>query len=161
MAAQRAFRNDEDEFEWTVVRDRGTSPTGDFVRSRIVRGIVLVGSASLAMSTGGKPRVAWSEPDGIHYGVKTSSGWSEELVASGLIATDLILDPFGAAHMVASDGSRLWYLTGPQNGGAGDFDLIDVAAATAADFDIALANEGRVQVVFQRGDEAWWVRSQD
>lgn len=166
IAAQRNFPNEEDLFEWTIFRDRGTSPTGDFVRSTIVSGIELVGSASLALATNGKPRVAWSEPDGVHYAVKTGAGWNEQLVAPGFAVTDLIIDPLGVAHMAATGtccgaGGRLWYLTGPQNGGAGDFDAIDVTAATDSDFDIGAGLNGRVQISFQRGDEGWWVRSTD
>jgi hypothetical protein len=162
IAAQRLHSVGEDEIEWSVIYRRGTSQTGDFVHNRIVGHIDLIGSASLALSTTGKPRVAWSQSDGVHYAIKTSAGWSEELVAAGLMVTDLVIDSFGTAHMVASDGSsRLWYLTGPQNGGAGDFDALDVAAATPADDEIDVAADGRVQIAFQRDERLWWVRSQD
>ncbi len=160
IAAQRHFQAGEDGFVWSVIHHRGTSPTGGFRHKTIVEGIDLAGNANIALSTGGRPRIAWSEPDGVHYAVKANTGWSEELVAVGLTVTDLVIDPLGMAHMTASDGSRLWYLTGPQNGGTGDFEIVDVAAASAAsDFDIDVAADGRVDIAFQRGDNSWWVRS--
>lgn len=159
IAYQRRFVSDEDEVTWNIVRARGTSPTGGFVKDKIADGVDLVSPASLALSSADKPRVTWSEPDGIHYAVRTSSGWSDETIAPNLSVTDLVIDPFGIAHMTASGAGRLWYLTGPQDGGAGDFDIVDVTAGEPSRGGLDVGPNGIVQTSFQRGDDLWWVRS--
>jgi hypothetical protein len=157
IASQRYFRVNEDEVTWTVWRARGTTPTGGFVKDKVADVTDLASPASLALSSSDKPRVAWSEPDGVHYAVKTSSGWDEALIVPGLVVTDLVIDSFGMAHMSASGGGHLWYLTGPQNGGAGDFDAVDVTAGTPSAIDVGPS--GVIHIPFQRGGDLWWVRS--
>jgi hypothetical protein len=157
LAGQRFIRVNEDEVSWVIWHARGKSPTGNFVKERIAEVTDLTSTASLALSITNKPRVAWSEPDGIHYALKTLSGWHQETIAPNLSVTDLVIDPFGFAHMTATGPGGLWYVTGPQNGGAGDFDATNVT--NGFNGDIALSQNNTVQIAFQRGDETWWVRS--
>ena len=157
IAAQRFIQVNEDEVAWVVWHARGKSPTGNFVKERIADVPDLTSTASLALSSTNKPRVAWSEPDGIHYAVKTLNGWHEETIVPNLSVTDLVIDPFGFAHMTANGPGGLWYVTGPQNGGAGDFDAMNVTSGGGGD--IALSQNNTVQIAFQRGNETWWVRS--
>jgi len=157
LAGQRFIRLNEDEGSWVVWHARGTSPTGGFVKERVANVTDLSSNASLALSSTNKPRVAWSEPDGIHYAFKTTNEWHQETIAPNLSVTDLVIDPLGVAHMAATGPGGLWYVTGPQNGGAGDFEATNVTTGFGAD--IALGTNDTVQIAFQRGDETWWVRS--
>jgi hypothetical protein len=142
---------------------RGTSPTGGFVRDQVARVKGITSEAFLALTTSSKPRVAWSDGDGLHYASRQGGDWSNKLIGPGLLIKDLQIDNAGMVHATAFAGHQLMYVTGPQNGGPGDFEATAItSAAPSRNSEVGIGPNGRVQVVFQRNTpdaRLWWVRS--